>query len=65
MLLKLRGAISLVLIESNESECRKCLVRESSKWLVHVTCEKGVYGAMNAALIAHKNWLMHSRVGFL
>ena len=53
ILLKLIRAIALLLVESDETKWWKCLVRDSGKWVVRATCDKGVCGAMNASLLAH------------
>ena len=53
MLLKLKGDIVLLLVEYDESKWRKCLVRDSGKWVVHTTYDKGVYGTMNVAILEH------------
>ena len=54
MLLKLKVSIALILVEFDERKWRKHLVRERGKLVVHATCNKGVYGAINAALLVHK-----------
>ena len=56
ILLKLTGTIALLLVESDERKWQKFLVRESGKWVVHATHDKGSHGAMNAALLACKKF---------
>ena len=54
ILLKLSGAVVLLLVESDEAKWRKHLQTENGKWVIYVRCDKAIYGTMNAALLAYK-----------
>ena len=54
MLLKLTGEISLLLVESNLEKWRKHLTKESGKWDIRVTCDRGICVAMSDALLVCK-----------
>ena len=51
ILLKLIGAIALLLVESDEQKWCKNLVRENGKCFVHVSCDEGMCGTMKAVLL--------------
>ena len=53
ILLKLTGAVALLLVES-DSKWKKHLRKENGKWVIYVICKKAIYGTMNAALLAYK-----------
>jgi hypothetical protein len=53
ILLKLTGAVALLLVES-DPKWRKHLRKENGKWVIYVICKKAIYGTMNAALLAYK-----------
>ena len=54
LLLKLTGAVALLLVESDEAKWRKHLQIDNGKWVIYVRCDKAIYGTMNAALLAYK-----------
>jgi hypothetical protein len=54
ILLKVTGAVALLLVESDPSKWRKHLRKENGKWVIYVICKKAIYGTMNAALLAYK-----------
>ena len=54
ILLKVTGAVALLLIESNPNKWRKHLQKENGKWVIYIICKKAIYGTMNAALLAYK-----------
>jgi hypothetical protein len=53
ILLKLTGAVALLLVES-DPKWKKHLRKENGKWVIYVICKKAIYGTMNAALLAYK-----------
>ena len=53
ILLKLTGAVALLLIES-DPKWKKHLRKENGKLVIYVICKKAIYGTMNAALLAYK-----------
>jgi hypothetical protein len=54
ILLKVTGAVALLLVESEPSKWRKHLRKENGKYVIYVLCKKAIYGTMNAALLAYK-----------
>ena len=54
ILLKLTGAVELLLFESNPTRWKKHLARENCKWILCVICDKTTHGTMNATLLSHK-----------
>ena len=54
LILKLTGAVALLLVESDEAKWRRHLKQENGKWVLYVRCDKAIYGTMNAALLAYK-----------
>ena len=54
MLLKLKGAIVLLLEESYEQKWCKHLVRENGKWAAHTACDRGARRTMGNDILAHK-----------
>ena len=48
------SVFTLLLVECNEKRWRKHLKPENGKWIMHVVCDKAIYGTMNAALLLHK-----------
>ena len=54
ILLKVTGAVALLLVESDPNKWKKHLQKENGKWVIYVICKKAIYGTMNAALLAYK-----------
>ena len=54
ILLKVTGAIALLLVESEPGKWKKHLRQENGKYVIYVLCKKAIYGTMNAALLAYK-----------
>lgn len=54
ILLKVTGAVALLLVESDPDKWRKHLKKERGKYVIYVLCKKAIYGTMNAALLAYK-----------
>jgi hypothetical protein len=54
ILLKVTGAVALLLVESDPNTWRKHLQKENGKYVIYVLCKKAIYGTMNAALLAYK-----------
>ena len=54
LILKLTGAVAILLVEADEDKWRKHLQKENGKWVIYVSCDKVIYGTMNAALLAYK-----------
>jgi hypothetical protein len=54
ILLKVTGAVALLLVESEPAKWRKHLRKENGKYVIYVLCKKAIYGTMNAALLAYK-----------
>ena len=54
ILLKVTSAVALLLVESDHNKWRKHLQKQNRKWVIYVICQKAIYGAMNAALLAYK-----------
>jgi len=54
VLLKITGAVALLLVESNPSKWKKHLRKENGKWIIYATCDRTIYGTMNAALLSYK-----------
>jgi hypothetical protein len=54
ILLKVTGAVALLLVESEPDKWRKHLRKENGKYVIYVLCKKAIYGTMNAALLAYK-----------
>ena len=54
LLLKLTGAVAILLVESDESKWKQHLQKENGNWVIYVRCDKAIYGTMNAALLAYK-----------
>ena len=54
VILKLTGAVALLLVESNLTKWRKHLKREKGKWIVYVRATKIIYGTVKAAIKAYK-----------
>ena len=54
LILKLTGAVAILLVEADGEKWRPHLQRENGKWVIYVSCDKAIYGTMNAALLAYK-----------
>jgi len=54
LLLKLIGAVALLLVESDEEKWKKHIVQENGKCTIYVLCNKAIYGTTNAALLAYR-----------
>ena len=54
ILLKVTGAVALLLVESDPNKWKKHLRNENGKYVIYVICKKAIYGTMNAALLAYK-----------
>ena len=54
ILLKITRAVALLLVELDEKEWRKYLVKENRKWIICFLCNKCIYGTINAALLSYK-----------
>ena len=54
ILLKVTGAVALLLVESDSAKWKKHLRKENGKYVIYVLCKKAIYGTMNAALLAYK-----------
>ena len=54
LILKLIGAVAMLLVEIDPKRWRKHLWQELDKWVIYVICTKAIYGTMNAALLAYK-----------
>ena len=52
LIVKFAGAISLLLVESDEGRWKKHLHRENGKWFVCAKCDKVMHGTLNAVLMA-------------
>lgn len=52
LILKLTGAVAILLVESDEEKWRPNLQKENGKWVIYVSCDKAIYSTMNAALLA-------------
>ncbi len=50
ILIKLTGAVALLIVESDEEKWKKHVVQENGKCTIYVHCNKALYGTMNAAL---------------
>jgi len=54
ILLKLTGAVALLLVESDEEKWKKHVVQENGKCTIYVLCNKAIYGTINAALLVYR-----------
>ena len=54
LILKLTRAVAILLVKANKEKWRPHLQKENSKWVIYVSCDKAIYGTMNAALLADK-----------
>ena len=54
LLLKLTGAVAILLVESDADKWKQHLQKENGNWVIYVRCDKAIYGTMNAALLAYK-----------
>jgi len=63
ILLKLTGAVALLLVESDEEKWKKHVVQENGKCTIYVLCNKDIYGTMNALCWLTENWRNYLIVG--
>ena len=61
IILRLTGAVALLLVESDEAKWRKHLKRENGKWVVYVLATKVIYGIVRAVLKAYKKLARYLR----
>ena len=54
LILKLIGAVAILLVESDEKRWSKHLQKENGKSIIYMNQNKVIYGTMNAALLAYK-----------
>ena len=54
IMLRLTGAVALMLTETDPDKLKKHLRKEDGRCVIHVVCNKDIYGTMNAALLAYK-----------
>ena len=60
LILKIQGALAMLLVEMNPSRWKKHLRHERGRPVIYVKCMKAIYGTINAAILAYKKL-----VGFL
>ena len=60
LILKIQGALAMLLVEMNPSRWKKHLHHERGRPVIYVKCMKAIYGTINAAILAYKKL-----VGFL
>ena len=48
------GLVAILLIKPDEEKCHKHLHKQNRKWVIYVSCDKAIYGTMNAALFVYK-----------
>ena len=63
ILLKLTGAVALLLVKSDEEKWKKHIVQENGKCTIYVLCNKDIYGTMNALCWLTENWRNYLIVG--
>ena len=54
IILKLTGAVALLLVDSDPDKWQKHLRKDNGKFVIYVMCNKAIYGTMNAALLVYK-----------
>ena len=54
IMLRLTGAVALILTEADPDKWKKHLRKEDGRWLIYGVCTKAIYGTMNTALLAYK-----------
>lgn len=53
-MLKLKGAVALLLVESDPKNWKKYLRMENRQYVIYVICNKAIYSTMNDALLMYK-----------